>query len=91
MYNIGKKNEETDYEMKASEDESKNIAKCNEKRALESFLITVSLDNRRCINKANKMICVMKRIFPFLLIKKVLISSILSLSEVCQCNMVSLF
>ena len=34
MYNIGKKNEETDYEMKASEDEYKNIAKCNEEKGL---------------------------------------------------------
>ena len=65
---IGRKNEEADYKMKVNEDEYRSIAKCNEEKDLsiifdKSFSFDVHIQS--CINKANKMIGIMKRSFTF--------------------------
>ncbi|WP_419614725.1 hypothetical protein [Thiolapillus sp.] len=66
---IGRKNEEADYKMKVNEDEYRSIAKCNEEKDLgvifdKSFSFDVHAQS--CINKANKMIGIIKRTFTFL-------------------------
>ena len=70
---IGKKNEEADYKMKVNEDEYRSTAKCNEEKDLgiifdTNFSFDVPIQS--CINKANKMIGIIKRTFTFLNIKK---------------------
>ena len=73
VMHIERKNEETDYKMKVNENEYRRIVKCNEEKDLgvifaESFSFDVPIQS--CINKANKMIGIIKRTFTFLNIKK---------------------
>ena len=65
---IGKKNEDVYDKMKVNEDEYGSVAKCNEEKDLgiifdKSFSFDVNIQS--CINKANKMIGIIKRTFTF--------------------------
>ena len=66
-------NKEANYKMKVNEDEYRSTAKCNEEKDLgiifdTNFSFDVPIQS--CINKANKMIGIIKRTFTFLNIKK---------------------
>ena len=69
VMHIERKNEETDYKMKVNENEYRRIVKCNEEKDLgvifaKSFSFDVHIQS--CVNKANKMIGIIKRTFTFL-------------------------
>ena len=64
-----RKSKEADYKMKDNDDEYRGIAKCNEEKDMgiifdKSFSFDVHVQS--CINKANKMIDIIKRTFTFL-------------------------
>ena len=66
---IGMENKEANYKMKVNEDEYRSIAKCNEEKDLgvifdKSFSFDVHIQSY--INKANKLIGIIKRTFTFL-------------------------
>ena len=66
---IGRENEQADYKMKVNEDEYRSIAICNEEKDIgvifdTSFSFDVHI--KSCINKANKMMGIIKRTFTFL-------------------------
>ena len=65
---MGSEKEEADYKMMVNEDEYWSIANCNEEKDLgvifdKSFSFHVHIQSR--INKANKMIGIIKRTFTF--------------------------
>ena len=66
---IGRKNKEAYCKMKVNEDEHRRIAKCDEEKDLgvifsKSFSFDAHIQS--CINKANKMIGIIKRTSTFL-------------------------
>ena len=70
VMHTGRKSEEADYKMKVNEDECTRIAKRSEEKDLGIiFSKSFSFDVRifqSCINKANKMIGIIKRTFTIL-------------------------
>ena len=69
VMHIGRKNKDADYKMKVDEDECRSVAKYNEEKDLDvifdrSFFLNVHIQN--CLNKANKMVGIIKRPFTFL-------------------------
>ena len=65
---IGRKYEEADYKMKVN-DEYRSIAKFNEEKDLGAIFdnsFTFDAHIQSCINKANKIIGIIKRIFTVL-------------------------
>ena len=69
VMHTGRKSEEADYKMKVNEDECTRIAKRSEEKDLgvtfdNGFSFDVHIQS--CINKANKMIGIIKRTSTFL-------------------------
>ena len=65
---IWRKSKEADYKVKVNENEYRSMLKCNEEKDQDAIFdksFSFDVHIKSCINKANKMIGIIKRTFTF--------------------------